>query len=194
MLDDTIAALATPYGEGGIAIVRISGTEALAVAAAVLALPPGQLGEWPTHFLRPAGFYDPRSGELIDRGLAVRMAAPHSYTGETVVELQGHGGILVSQEVLRAVLRAGARLAQPGEFTKRAFLNGKIDLAQAEAVADLIRARSDAARRLALRQMEGKLSAAVRVVQNELTGLMAAMEAMIDFPDEVAGEENWNLA
>jgi tRNA modification GTPase len=128
-------------------------------------------------------FLDAR-GARLDEGLALYFQAPHSYTGEAVLELQGHGGVVVLQEVLAAVLDAGARLAEPGEFTRRAFLNGKLDLAQAEAVADLIDAASREAARSALRSLAGEFSAAIRALVEQLTELRALTEAMLDFPEE----------
>jgi tRNA modification GTPase len=128
-------------------------------------------------------FLDVR-GARMDEGLALYFQAPHSYTGESVLELQGHGGVVVLQEVLAAVLDAGARLAEPGEFTRRAFLNGKLDLAQAEAVADLIDAASREAARSALRSLAGEFSAAIRALVDQLTELRALTEAMLDFPEE----------
>jgi len=174
---DTIAAVATPAGRGGIGIVRVSGPGVPAIAMAVLgALPEPRRA---TH----CDFLDAR-GARLDEGLALYFQAPHSYTGEPVLELQGHGGVVVMQEVLGAVLDAGARLAEPGEFTRRAFLNGKLDLAQAEAVADLIDAASREAARSALRSLAGEFSAAIRALVDQLTELRALTEAMLDFPEE----------
>jgi len=174
---DTIAAVATPAGRGGIGIVRVSGPGVPAIAMAVLgALPEPRRA---TH----CDFLDAR-GARLDEGLALYFQAPHSYTGEPVLELQGHGGVVVMQEVLAAVLDAGARLAEPGEFTRRAFLNGKLDLAQAEAVADLIDAASREAARSALRSLAGEFSAAIRALVDQLTELRALTEAMLDFPEE----------
>jgi len=173
----TIAAVATPAGRGGIGIVRVSGPAVPAIASAVLgALPEPRRA---TH----RDFLDAR-GARLDEGLALYFQAPHSYTGESVLELQGHGGVVVMQEVLAAVLDAGARLAEPGEFTRRAFLNGKLDLAQAEAVADLIDAASREAARSALRSLAGEFSAAIRALVDQLTELRALTEAMLDFPEE----------
>jgi len=145
---DTIAAIATPAGRGGIGIVRVSGPAVADIAAAVI----GGLPEPRTATLRP--FSDAR-GERVDEGIALYYPAPHSYSGEPVLELQGHGGPVVMQALLGACLDAGARLAEPGEFTRRAFLEGKLDLAQAEAVADLIDAASREAARSALRSLAG---------------------------------------
>jgi len=174
---DTIAAIATPAGRGAIGIVRVSGPGVPAVAAAVLGVMPE-----PRRAVH-CDFRDAR-GERLDEGLALYFPAPHSYTGEPVLELQGHGGVVVTQEVLAAALDAGARLAEPGEFTRRAFLNGKLDLAQAEAVADLIDAASREAARSALRSLSGEFSAAIRVLVDQLTELRALTEAMLDFPEE----------
>jgi len=174
---DTIAAVATPPGKGGIGIVRVSGPGVPAIAEAVLGrLPPARKA---IH-----GDFRDASGERLDEGLALYFPAPHSYTGEAVLELQGHGGPVVTHAVLGAVLDAGARLADPGEFTRRAFLNGKLDLAQAEAVADLIDAASREAARSALRSLAGEFSAAIRTLADQLGELRALTEAMLDFPEE----------
>lgn len=174
---DTIAAVATPPGRGGIGIVRISGARVPQIAAAMLGRLPA-----PRRALH-AVFRDARGGAL-DEGIALHFPAPGSYTGEHVLELQGHGGPVVLHEILRAALDAGARAAEPGEFTRRAFLNGKLDLAQAEAVADLIDAASREAARSALRSLAGEFSAAIRVLVGQLTELRALTEAMLDFPEE----------
>ncbi len=169
---DTIAAVATPAGRGGIGVVRVSGPEVPRIAAAIL----GRLPEprRATH----AAFAD------VDEGIALYFPAPDSYTGEPVLELQGHGGPVVMQALLGACLDAGARLAEPGEFTRRAFLEGKLDLAQAEAVADLIDAASREAARSALRSLSGEFSAAIAQLQSRLVELRALTEAMLDFPEE----------
>ena len=175
--DDTIAAIATPAGRGGIGVVRISGAQAPAIASRVLGVVPE-----PRHATH-AVFRDAR-GEILDEGIALYFPAPHSYTGEAVLELQGHGGPVVMQALLGACLDAGARLAEPGEFTRRAFLKGKLDLAQAEAVADLIDAASREAARSALRSLSGEFSAAIRALQSRLIELRTLTEAMLDFPEE----------
>jgi tRNA modification GTPase len=174
---DTIAAVATPAGRGGIGVVRVSGNAAPAIASKVLGLVPE-----PRHATH-AEFRDAR-GEALDEGIALYFPAPHSYTGEPVLELQGHGGPVVMQALLAACLDAGARLAEPGEFTRRAFLEGKLDLAQAEAVADLIDAASREAARSALRSLTGEFSAAIAALQAGLIDLRALTEAMLDFPEE----------
>lgn len=174
---DTIAAVATPPGRGGIGVVRISGPQVPALARALLgALPEPRRATLAS--ARDAG------GAKLDRGIALYFPAPHSYTGEAVLEFQGHGGPAVMQAVLGAVLDAGARLAEPGEFTRRAFLNGRLDLAQAEAVADLIDAASAEAARSAMRSLDGAFSTAVRELVSALTELRALTEAMLDFPEE----------
>ena len=176
-LRDTIAAVATPPGRGGIGIVRISGPSAPRIAQALLGgLPPPRAAA--------AARFKDRQGEPIDEGLAVYFPAPHSYTGEHVVELHAHGGPIVMQMLLAACLDAGARLAEPGEFTRRAFLEGKLDLAQAEAVADLIDASSREAARSALRSLSGEFSAAIEALRQRLVELRALTEAQLDFPEE----------
>jgi tRNA modification GTPase len=174
---DTIAAIATPAGRGGIGVVRISGPSVRAISKKILGSLPAPRH---AHFAR---FRDAR-GEPIDEGLALYFPAPHSYTGEEALELQGHGGPVVMQTLLRACLDAGARLAEPGEFTRRAFLEGKLDLAQAEAVADLIDASSQEAARAALRSLSGEFSAAISRMSDRLVELRALTEAMLDFPEE----------
>ena len=169
---DTIAAIATPAGRGGIGVVRISGPEVPRIAHEIL----GRLPE-----PRLATF---ASFAQLDEGIALYFAAPHSYTGEPVLELQGHGGPVVMQALLAACLDAGARLAEPGEFTRRAYLEGKVDLAQAEAVADLIDAASREAARSALRSLSGEFSAAIAGLQRQLVELRALTEATLDFPEE----------
>ena len=173
---DTIAAVATPPGQGGIGIVRISGPLAPAIGTAVTG------AELPRR--RPALRNFVRRGASLDRGVALYFPGPGSFTGEDVVELQGHGGPMVLQMVLEAVLAEGARLARPGEFTERAYVNGKLDLAQAEAVADLIASTSAAAARGALRSLEGAFSTEVCALDERITRLRAYVEASIDFPDE----------
>ena len=174
---DTIAAIATPPGRGGIGIVRISGPGAGRIARALLGrLPAPRLAEF-------ARFADAR-GEPIDEGLALYFPAPASYTGEEVLELHGHGGPVVMSTLLAACLDAGARLAEPGEFTRRAFLEGRLDLAQAEAVADLIDAASREAARSALRSLTGEFSAAIEALQHKMVELRALTEAQLDFPEE----------
>ncbi len=184
-LDDTIAAVATPPGEGGVGIVRLSGPRAFAIAGRLFKTRAGSPSSLPSHTIHYGIVQDPESGERIDDALLLIFRAPRSYTGEDVVEFSCHGGPVTVGRVLALVLRAGARSAEPGEFTRRAFLNGRMDLAQAEAVADQIRARTEAAQRVALRQREGLLSREVRRLRDELVGALAAVEVTIDFSEEV---------
>lgn len=174
-MDDTIAAIATAPGNGGVGIIRISGPEALNVLAA------SWKGPSPLTF-EPRRVYIGRID--FDQALAFFMKGPASYTGENVVEIQTHGGRRGLEMILERILKAGARMAHPGEFTQRAFLNGRMDLAQAEAVADLINASSARAVTLAGRQLEGQLSDYVGKLRNELKVMRAQMEAMIDFPED----------
>jgi tRNA modification GTPase len=183
---DTIAAIATPAGTGGLGIVRVSGPDAFAVGLLIFrpaqALPEGEPP--PSHLLTYGRVVDPATGEVIDEVLAAFMRAPRTYTREDVVEISAHGGPLLLRRILDLALAAGARAANPGEMTLRAFLNGRIDLAQAEAVMALINAESDAGRRLAMRQLQGELSARVQAARNTAIGALVRIEASIDFPEE----------
>ncbi len=182
---ETIVALATPAGEGAVGIVRLSGPGAPAVASRIFTSRKGVAGAPDAPFRLTLGrVVDPESGEPIDEVLAVHMPAPTSYTGEDVIEFQAHGGRLILERILRAALAAGAQMAVPGEFTRRAFLNGRLDLSQAEAVIDLIRSRSDGARRAALRQLQGGLSREILRLKENLTELSARVEADLDFGEE----------
>ncbi|WEN15505.1 tRNA uridine-5-carboxymethylaminomethyl(34) synthesis GTPase MnmE [Rhodanobacter sp. AS-Z3] len=174
---DTIAAIASAPGAAGVGVLRVSGAAVPAIAQALLGRAPQPRY---AHF---AAFWNAQ-GELIDRGLLLHFPAPASYTGEHVLELQGHGSAVLLDLLLRRVCELGARLARPGEFTERAFLNGKLDLAQAEAVADLIAARSQAGARAALQSMEGVFSRKVEALLHELIALRVHIEAAIDFPEE----------
>ena len=179
---DTIAAISTPAGEGAIALVRMSGPNAVAIADKIF-----RGKEEPSRFashVQHLGEIITASGNLIDEVLMSIHRAPASYTGEDLVEISCHGGVLVTAKVLEACLRAGARGARPGEFTERAFLNGKMDLTRAEAVIDLIRARTDLALRSATEQLEGKLGGKIRSIRDALIELIAHVEASIDFPEE----------
>lgn len=182
MTVDTIAAIATALGEASIAVVRVSGPEAVE-RVAPLFRSKADLRGVPSHTVHYGWICDPETGERIDEVLVTVMRAPRSYTAEDVVEISTHGGIIAVQAVLRAVLKQGVRLAEPGEFTKRAFLNGRIDLAQAEAVIDLIRSRSEKAFRVARRQAEGALSARIRKLRRKLVELLAHVEVNIDYPE-----------
>ncbi len=175
--NDTIAAIATAPGHGGIGVVRVSGKNLAPLAHALLSKSPA-----PRLAVRTA-FVDAQ-GAAIDEGIALYFPAPRSYTGEDVLELQGHGGPVVMQMLLRRCLELGARLAEPGEFTRRAFLNDKLDLAQAESVSDLIEAATDSAARCALRSLRGEFSAAVDELLRQLIELRMLVEAALDFPEE----------
>jgi len=180
---DTIAAIATPPGQGGIAIIRLSGPQAETIARQVFVFSrsPEDLLSHRFYFGR---IIDPLTSSPLDQGLLVRMRSPHSYTGEDVVEIHCHGGSWLSRRVLTVVLAQGARLAAPGEFTKRAFLNGRLDLSQAEAVLDLIQAKSDQGLSLAWEQLSGRLAEACAALRERLVALTAYVEAFIDFPEE----------
>ena len=174
---DTIAALATPPGRGGVGIIRVSGPLASHVAQATL-------GHCPKpRYAEYLPFHDPR-GNVLDQGLALYFSAPHSFTGEDVLELQGHGGPVVMDMLLHSVIQHGARMARPGEFSERAFLNDKLDLTQAEAIADLIDAGSEQAARTALRSLQGAFSAAIHELVADVTRLRVYVEAAMDFPEE----------
>jgi tRNA modification GTPase len=191
-VSDTIAAISTPPGEGAIALVRISGPNAIEIADELF-----RGKELPSRFashVQHLGEIFSKENQLIDQVMLSTHRAPASYTGEDLVEISCHGGTLVSARLLEACLRAGARAAQPGEFTERAFLNGKMDLTQAEAVIDLIRARTDLALRSATEQLEGRLGDQIRKIRDELIALLAQINASIDFPEEgIEPEENEGL-
>jgi tRNA modification GTPase len=185
-LDDTIAAIATPPGEGGVGIVKISGPRATEILQHLFrptssrgaALPPV-----PRRLTR-GHIHDPLTGQIVDEVLTVLMPAPHSYTCQDVVEIQTHGGIVVVQRILELVLAAGARPAAPGEMTLRAFLNGRLDLAQAEAVLDIVTARTEAALRVAVDQLDGHLSRQLKPLRTALVNVLAYLEAIIDFVED----------
>src|SRR5246500_560245 len=181
-VSDTIAAVSTPPGEGAIALVRVSGANALEVADKIFngKETPSQFEPRVQHF----GEIFDYERRLIDQVMLAVHRGPASYTGEDLIEISCHGGTLVSAKVLEACLRSGARAARPGEFTERAFLNGKMDLTQAEAVIDLIRARTDLALRSATEQLEGRLSDQIGKIRDELIALLAQINASIDFPEE----------
>lgn len=183
---DTIAAVSTPPGNGGIGIVRVSGSQAADIGDAVFK--PLCNGGLTSHRFYFGSVRDTLSGELVDEAMVVLMRAPHSYTREDVLEIHCHGGMLVVERILSLCLRCGARLADPGEFTRRAFLNGRIDLVQAEAVMDIIRSQTEAALRLAQNQREGALSQRIEQARSLLLHALALVEAYIDFPEEDLGE------
>ncbi len=183
-LDDTIAALATPVGESGLAVIRISGKEAFKIIGKVFRSPKGRPEDFASHTLH-LGRIEGRDGTLIDQAMIALFRGPGSYTGEDTVELSCHGGLVVVRSVLDRVIQAGARHAEAGEFTKRAFLNGRLDLTQAEAVSDLIRAKSRKAAEAAALQLSGQgLSAKLKNLKERMLKMYAHMEAFLDFPDE----------
>ncbi len=184
MQNDTIAAIATPPGIGGIGVVRVSGTDAFTLVEPLFRQPGGRTGLPPSHLLTYGHIVDPATEEIIDEVLVAFMNAPRTYTCENVVEIQGHGGPLVLQCILRMALARGARMANPGEFTLRAFLNGRLDLAQAEAVMDLIGAQTEAGQRLAMQQLQGRVSTQVQEARHAILAVLARIEASIDFPEE----------
>jgi tRNA modification GTPase len=205
MLTDTICAISTPLGEGAIAVLRISGPEAIAIGKKVFkgdsahqhsslrAKPPMAESEaisseslFPQFRYQYSGFLiDPKANKKIDQVMMSFFKAPKSYTGEDMVEISCHGGIFISKKTLEILIAQGARLAERGEFTKRAFLNGKIDLSQAEAVIDLINAKTDVPRASALENLEGKLSRFTKNLRDELINMLTSIEASIDFPEDI---------
>ncbi len=178
MYEDTIAAISTSLGEGGIGIVRLSGEEAHSIAGTFFR---GKLAD---RRLSHGYVFDPETGEVVDEVLASYMAAPRTYTREDVVEINCHGGPIPLQRTLQLALRYGARFANPGEFTLRAFMNGRIDLVQAESVLDVIRARTEASLRLAMHGLDGRLSNAIKTLRDKLMFVLAYITARIDFPED----------
>ena len=184
MAEDTISAVITALGEGAVGIVRISGEQALEVGEKLFKAASGKnLAEYPANTLAYGNVYD-LDGSLVDEVLAVYMRGPRSYTAEDVVEIQCHGGIESLRKILSLTYKVGARPAEPGEFTKRAFLNGRIDLTQAEAVMDIIKSRSEASLKLAVRQQKGQLAQVLRGLRKGLVDIVVNLEAVIDYPEE----------
>src|SRR5499427_10151465 len=182
--EDTIAAVATPAGEGGVGIVRVSGPDAERIASALFVRAEGKNGRLKSHMLHYGAIREPKSEKILDQVLLTIMRKPRSYTGEDVVEVHCHGGVFVVRRILGLILAQGARHAEPGEFTKRAFLNGRLDLAQAEAVVDLINARTLTSHRAALQHLEGALSRHLHALREQLLQVSVYLEAGIDFPEE----------
>src|SRR3954462_13693737 len=181
---ETIAAISTPMGEGAIAIVRLSGDDAVQIANQLFRGVNGKrLTEVASHTIHYGHLLDPQNGQVVEEVMVSVMKGPKTFTKEDVVEINCHGGIVSVNRVLQLVLTNGARLAEPGEFTKRAFLNGRIDLSQAEAVMDLIRAKTDRAMNVALGQMEGRLSKLIRNLRQEILETLAQIEVNIDYPE-----------
>ncbi|HFH9432891.1 TPA: tRNA uridine-5-carboxymethylaminomethyl(34) synthesis GTPase MnmE [Streptococcus agalactiae] len=178
---DTIAAISTPLGEGAIGIVRISGTDALNIASKIYR--GKDLSAIQSHTLNYGHIVDPDKNEILDEVMLGVMLAPKTFTREDVIEINTHGGIAVTNEILQLILRHGARMAEPGEFTKRAFLNGRVDLTQAEAVMDLIRAKTDKAMDIAVKQLDGSLKTLINNTRQEILNTLAQVEVNIDYPE-----------
>ena len=187
---DTIAAISTPPGEGGISIVRLSGDEAIQVAQRVFK--GKDLANVPTHTINYGHIVDPATQDVVDEVMVSVMRAPKTYTREDVIEINCHGGIVDTNRILQLLLSQGARMAEPGEFTKRAFLNGRIDLTQAESVMDLIRAKTDKAMQVAVDQLDGNLSHLIKNLRQDIFSVLGQEEVNIDYPeyemDEVTGK------
>lgn len=178
---DTITAIATPLGEGAIGIVRISGTEAIAIANRIFQ--GKNLETVNSHTLNYGHILDPDKDEILDEVMVGVMRAPRTFTREDVIEINTHGGIAVTNEILQLILRQGARMAEPGEFTKRAFLNGRVDLTQAEAIMDIIRAKTDKAMNIAVKQLDGSLKDLIDNTRQEILNTLAQVEVNIDYPE-----------
>lgn len=185
--NDTIAAISTPVGEGGISIIRISGDDAIPVAQKIYR--GKDLSKVQPNTINYGHVIDPDSDEEVDEVMVSVMRAPHTYTCEDVVEINCHGGLLATNRILQLVLSYGARMAEPGEFTKRAFLNGRLDLSQSEAVMDLIRAKTDKSMKVALNQLDGNLSHLIRKLRKDILDVLAQVEVNIDYPEYDAVEE-----
>lgn len=184
-MNDTITAIATPVGEGGVSLIRISGGDSLSITDKLFRSASGKsITSFTPQHAHFGTLFDPVSGHSVDEVLVTFFKAPHSYTCENVVEITSHGGVFVSSKILQLILDHGARLAEPGEFTRRAFLNGRLDLSQAEAVVDLIHASSEKALQTALSHLQGKLSAKLNELYSQLVAVLAQLEVSIDFPDE----------
>lgn len=185
---DTIAAISTALGEGAIGIVRLSGTQAIEIANQLFKNK--DLAQVPSHTIHYGHIINPKNNnKVIDEVMVSILRAPKTFTREDVVEINCHGGMVVVNQVLQTVLQHGARLAQPGEFTKRAFLNGRIDLSQAEAVMDLIRAKTDTSMSMALKQVDGQLSQMIKTIRQDILNTLAQVEVNIDYPEYDAVEE-----
>ncbi|MCZ2493557.1 tRNA uridine-5-carboxymethylaminomethyl(34) synthesis GTPase MnmE, partial [Dellaglioa carnosa] len=184
---DTIAAISTPPGEGAISIVRLSGEDAVQIANNVFK--GKNLANVDSQTINYGHILNPKTDEEVDEVMVSVMLAPKTFTREDVIEINCHGGIVPTNQILQLLLSNGARLAEPGEFTKRAFLNGRIDLSQAEAVMDLIRAKTDRSMKVALNQLDGNLSRLIRNLRKDIVDVLALVEVNIDYPEYDAGEE-----
>lgn len=178
---DTIAAISTPMGEGAISIVRLSGEEAVAIANNFFKGP--DLTKVASHTINYGHFMDPKTDQVIDEVMVSVMRAPKTFTREDIIEINCHGGIVATNKILQSLLGHGARMAEPGEFTKRAFLNGRIDLTQAESVMDLIRAKTDRAMQIAVDQLDGSLTNLIKNLRQEILNVLASVEVNIDYPE-----------
>ncbi len=186
--DDTIAAISTPLGEGGVGIIRLSGKDSIQIIERIFSSPKKKsLNNLKSYRVIYGHIIDPLAGKKVDEVLVTIMRSPHSYTKEDVVEINCHGGMIILRKTLELVLKQGARLAEPGEFTKRAFINGRIDLSQAEAVLDLIKSKTDESRRIAIEQLQGGLSEKITELRDRLTEICIHIEAYIDFPEDEIG-------
>jgi tRNA modification GTPase len=184
MIDDTIAAISTPLGWGGIGIIRISGENAFVILEQIFSpIKPSRIEDIKTQTIKYGHIVNPLSKEVIDEVLVSYFKKPNTYTRESLVEINCHGGALIVRKILELVLKNGARIAEPGEFTKRAFLNGRMDLSQAEAVIEMINSKTNAARKASLNQLEGKLSSKIKSIRNILVESIADIEAAIDYPE-----------
>ena len=178
---DTIAAISTPLGEGAIGIVRLSGTNSFAIAQKIFK--GKDLSTVASHTLKYGHIIDPEKNEILDEVMIGAMRSPKTFTREDVIEINTHGGIAVTNEILQLAIREGARMAEPGEFTKRAFLNGRVDLTQAEAIMDIIRAKTDKAMNIAVKQLDGSLSDLINNTRQEILNTLAQVEVNIDYPE-----------
>ncbi|MDD6771345.1 MAG: tRNA uridine-5-carboxymethylaminomethyl(34) synthesis GTPase MnmE [Inconstantimicrobium porci] len=182
---DTIAAIATPVGEGGISIIRVSGEKAIEISDSVFRAKNGKkISEMNTYTMRYGNIIDRETDDIIDEVIVALMKGPKSFTAEDVVEINCHGGVVATNKVLEQVIKAGARIAEPGEFTKRAFLNGRIDLSQAEAVMDIISAKTEVSMKAAVQQSKGRLSREINVLCDNLLNVLAAIEHTVDFTED----------
>ena len=181
MLDDTIAAIATPIGTGGIGIIKISGTESIKILNKIFKC---RNNNFLSHKIYYGHIFDPENKIIIDEVLVSIMLAPKSYTCEDVIEINCHGGLICIKQILDLVLKNGARLAEAGEFTKRAYLNGRIDLSQAEAVIDLINSKTNLAKKISLEQLNGQLSKKISLYEQKILDILSRLEVSIDYPDE----------
>ena len=192
---DTIAAIATPIGTGGVGVIRISGEKAVNVAEKVFHCGKKKLSQCESHTIHYGKIIDPNSGEMLDEVLVMLMLAPRTFTKENVVEIHCHGGMYLLQRVLQAVLESGARLAEPGEFTKRAFLNGRIDLSQAESIMDMISAKSQLSLDAAAKRLEGRLGTKIQEYRKEIMDLLVLLEVEIDYQEyEIEEAEQLDMA